>query len=56
MKNIKTWVLVMMPFAACQLIGCGSSAPVDTPPSKLKNNLSPAHKALIEQRKKEDGG
>ena len=56
MKNIKTWVLVVAPLVACQLVGCGSSGPVDQQVSKPKANLSPAHQRLLEQRKKQDGG
>ncbi len=36
--------------------GCGQPPQVDQSPNQVKPNFSPAHKAMIEERKKQDGG
>ena len=56
MKIIRSFAHVVILIAMCQVLGCGSPPPVDKPANKVNNaNFSPAHKALVEQRKKQDG-
>lgn len=54
MKKLNLLALVMLVFATTQILGC-KSQPVDKPVSKIKPSFSPAHQALLEQRKKQDG-
>jgi hypothetical protein len=55
MKKIKPWALFAIPFLACQIAGCGKPQPVDVAITKKTASFSPAHKALVEQRRKQDG-
>jgi hypothetical protein len=56
MKIIRILSRALILFALCQALGCGRPPLVEKAPNKVNNpNFSPGHKALIEQRKKQDG-